>query len=197
MGCEIICQSCGIEAPTRPIEFHQNIGALVMRFHKTCKGNLCKRCVHRRFWQFTTTNLTLGWWGYISLVMTPVFTVNNIVRYLGALGMPSVPEGAAVPVLTPEAISKLTPHGHGIVARLNQREALDAVARDVAPKAGVTPGQVVKYVVALAAARQQQMQPKTMGFPVQPVNSRASAASGAPIPVEPLPTSLVDKSQVA
>lgn len=197
MACGIICQSCGIEAPTRAIEFHQNIGALFMRFHKTCKGNLCKRCIHRRFWQFTATNLTLGWWGYISLVMTPVFTINNIVRYLGALGLAPVPKGATVPVLTPEAIAKLTPHGHGIVARLNQRESLDVVAREIAARAGVTPGQVVKYVVALAAARQQQLQPRATGFPVQPVNSRAAGASSAPIPVEPMPASLSNNSKVA
>src|SRR4029077_21272196 len=75
---QMTCQSCGVEAPTRYVEFHQNIGALVMRFSKSIKGNLCKRCIHRYFWQFTGINLVLGWWGLISFVMNIVFIGNNI-----------------------------------------------------------------------------------------------------------------------
>jgi len=44
----MICQACGVEAPTKQVEFRQNIGALIMRFHRTIKGQLCKSCVHKR-----------------------------------------------------------------------------------------------------------------------------------------------------
>src|SRR3954470_19114902 len=36
------CQRCGADAPVKFVEFHQNIGALVIRFHSSVKGELCK-----------------------------------------------------------------------------------------------------------------------------------------------------------
>jgi len=83
------CQVCGADAPVKYVEFHQNIGALVMRFHKSIKGNLCKSCIHSKFWSMTMTTLAIGWLGYISIVLAPIFVVNNIFRYLGCLTMPS------------------------------------------------------------------------------------------------------------
>jgi hypothetical protein len=35
MGYGDICQACGCVAPTKYVEFYQNIGALVMRYHKS------------------------------------------------------------------------------------------------------------------------------------------------------------------
>ena len=35
----MICQACGVEAPTKYVEFYQNIGAIFMRFHKSIQGN--------------------------------------------------------------------------------------------------------------------------------------------------------------
>jgi len=45
----MICEACGIESATKHVEYHQNIGALIMRFHKTIEGELCKSCVHKYF----------------------------------------------------------------------------------------------------------------------------------------------------
>ena len=72
----MFCQSCGAEAPTKHVAFYQNIGALVMRFTSTIKGDLCKSCIHRHFWKFTLVNVTLGWWGLHSLIITPFFLLN-------------------------------------------------------------------------------------------------------------------------
>jgi hypothetical protein len=83
------CQVCGADAPVKYVEFHQNIGALVMRYHKSCKGNLCKSCIHSKFWSMTGTTLAVGWLGTISVVLAPIFVVNNTIRYIGCLGMPS------------------------------------------------------------------------------------------------------------
>ena len=83
------CQVCGADAPVKYVEFHQNIGALVMRFHKSIKGNLCKSCIHSKFWPMTMTTLGIGWLGTISIILAPIFVINNTVRYLGCLTMPS------------------------------------------------------------------------------------------------------------
>jgi len=156
----VICQACGLEAPTKNVSFYQNIGLLVMRFHKSISGNLCKSCVHKYFWQFTLTNLVLGWWGIISFIVTPFFILNNVIRYILCLGMEPVPPGAQQARLTEEAVRKLEPHADSIIERLNQGEDFRRVAENTAMNAGVTPAQVLLYINALVQASRQQQQAK-------------------------------------
>jgi hypothetical protein len=183
MASGFICQGCGIEAPTKRLAYYQNIGALVMRFHKRIDGNLCKRCSHRYFWKFTPTTLVLGWWGTISLIVTPFFILNNIGRYLTSLTMPAVPPDARVPELTADVIAKLGRVSSELIERMNRGETLETVAPDFARRTGVTPGQVVRYVQYLIQQQRQRHVPppvqKTYGFPVQP------AQPLPPIPLEP------------
>ena len=87
------CQACGVQAETRYVEFHQNIGVLVLRFSKAVKGDLCKSCIHRYFWELTGICLLLGWWGIISFFLNIIFIMNNVIRYLSCLGMAAPGEG--------------------------------------------------------------------------------------------------------
>ncbi len=82
------CQSCGRYAPTRYVVLYQNIGLLIMRMGKSIEGNLCKACISKNFWEYTLVTFFAGWWGIISFFLTPFFLINNVVRYLGCLGMP-------------------------------------------------------------------------------------------------------------
>lgn len=81
------CQTCGREAPTRYTELYQNIGILIMRFNKSIKGDLCKDCINKFFWEYTLITFFLGWWGIISFFSTLFILPNNIFRYLGSLNM--------------------------------------------------------------------------------------------------------------
>jgi hypothetical protein len=83
------CQVCGVSAPTKHVEFHQNVGMLVMRTHRTVRGNLSKGCIHEKFWKMTGITVAVGWLGTISFILAPIFVVNNIVRYLSCLSLPS------------------------------------------------------------------------------------------------------------
>lgn len=150
MSDAIICQSCGIEAPCKYTEFYQNIGAFVLRFHSSVKGNLCKNCIHKHFWKTTAINATLGWWGVISFVVTPFFMLNNIIRYIAAAGLKPVPPGAAPPVVTTDVAHTLATHWQNIVDRVNAGEDLGSVCRDVASRTATTPGQVLCYAVAMS-----------------------------------------------
>jgi hypothetical protein len=87
-GLSMICECCGIEAATKQVKFYQNIGAIVVRFHKSIAGNLCKSCINQYFWKFTLTNFALGWWGTVSFLITPFLILNNIIRYLGSRSAP-------------------------------------------------------------------------------------------------------------
>ncbi len=194
MGYGVVCQACGVEAPTKQVEFHQNIGALVMRFHNRVRGRLCKNCIHANFWKMTSITVLVGWLGVISIIIAPFFVLNNVIRYLGALGMPPVPEGARPPELTDEAIKKLEPHTNAIGERLGRDENLNDVAIDIAAEAGVTPGQVWAYVLAVAQAQAKARAPRvpvqqsTGGFPVipLPIPANAPAAVAQPTPQPPV-----------
>jgi hypothetical protein len=184
MSTGILCQGCGVEAPTKYAEFHQNIGALVVRFGKSYKGQLCKQCMHKYFWQASMTTLFLGPWGMISLVVSPFFLINNVARYLAALPMPAVPPGARVPQLDQAAIHMLLPRVEEIFARLNAGESLESVATNIASSAGgVTPGQVLLFAAHVAQQAAAQQQRPTGGFPV--VMPATAPAAPPPVPASP------------
>jgi hypothetical protein len=141
-----MCQSCGVEAPTKYVAFYQNIGLLVVRLSKSIEGELCKKCINKYFWEFTLINCTLGWWGLLSLIMTPFLVGNNVIRYLGCLGMEAPSPDAEPPRLTGDAHDRLEKHTDELFSRINNKEPLKDVVEDIAAKAGVTPGQVVMYL---------------------------------------------------
>ncbi len=153
----MICQSCGIEAPTKQVTFYQNIGALVVRFSQSVDGLLCKNCIHKNFWKMTLTTLVLGWWGIISLIVPPIFLLNNIFRYLFSLSMPPVPEQAVVPELTDDDRRKISPHVESLFHRLNEETAdLTEIANEFATRIGVTPGQIVLAIREIALSSQAE-----------------------------------------
>ena len=81
------CQLCGSLAPTKKVEFYQNIGMVLARQYSSVKGRLCKQCINREFKKRTLTTLFLGWWGTISFIITPFYLINNVVRFIPTIGM--------------------------------------------------------------------------------------------------------------
>jgi len=79
--CQTRCDSCGVRAPTKYAAFHQHIGAIVLMFHQRYRGNLCRDCIDNVFRRTTLTTLGLGWWGMISMIVTPCVLIHNVVRY--------------------------------------------------------------------------------------------------------------------
>ncbi len=154
----MICQNCGREAPTKYVAFYQNIGMLFMRMMYSAEGDFCKPCIHQTFWTYFAVNLTLGWWGIISLIINPFLILNNVFRYAFCLTMPSPDPLATVPELTDAALERLHPHVNSIIDRLNAGEPFEKVAEDIAMISGTTSGQVALYVHALAQAAEQEGQ---------------------------------------
>src|SRR5262245_5257007 len=85
------CQACGRWARVKNVRFMQNIGALIMRFSKEINGRLCKHCINSYYWKFTGITAVAGWWGIISLIITPFILIINTVYFLGSLGMQAEP----------------------------------------------------------------------------------------------------------
>jgi hypothetical protein len=146
------CQCCGNVAPTKYVEFYQNVGALVVRFSKSVKGELCKRCINEYFTKFTLTTVAVGWLGIISAIVTPFIVLNNIVRFCGTIGMKAARAAEPTPAdhptlsLTREAAAKIEPFRQEMQIRLNAGEALDRVSMNVAQRAGVSAVQVEMYL---------------------------------------------------
>jgi hypothetical protein len=103
------CESCGLEAPTANVKLYQNIGMLVLHRYRSVKGNMCKPCIDNYFWQYTLATSVLGWWGLISLFLTPLFIVNNLFQFIKSrslsttvLGLASLPMYVASPSAQPQ-----------------------------------------------------------------------------------------------
>lgn len=161
----MICQQCGVEAPTKYVSFYQNIGALVVSFHQSVAGYFCKSCIHKHFWSMTGITFFVGWWGTISFIITPFILLNNIGRYVFCLGMAPVPPGAEAPYLSEEAISKLNLHASDLFSRLNAGEDFAVVAPLIAERADVTPGQVALYVHAVIQEQTREQSTHRDGRP--------------------------------
>lgn len=87
------CQSCGGMRQTARVSFHRNVGMLFIRRTYKIEGNLCKSCVRKRFGDFMVKNLLFGWWGTISLIVTPIYAIQNIASYVTAMkALRGVPE---------------------------------------------------------------------------------------------------------
>jgi hypothetical protein len=79
------CQLCQQMRAVRNVSFHRNVGMLVRRRMHSIHADLCKTCIHRKFWEFQGKNLLWGPWGYFSLLLTPILLLQNTVTYLIAL----------------------------------------------------------------------------------------------------------------
>jgi len=170
----MICQACGIEAATKYVSFHENIGVLFMRFSRSMQGNLCKNCIHKHFWKMTGTTAVVGWWGMISFIVTPFFLLNNIGRYAMCLRMPPVGPDATIPSLSSEEFDRISPLANGMFDRLNGGQAFEVVVAEVAESAGVTPGQVLAFIRAIASAA-----PATPSSQADPEPGQRTAALSA------------------
>jgi hypothetical protein len=87
------CQRCGSMRQTARVTFHRNVGMLLLRRTYKIEGNLCKSCIRKHFGEFMFKNLLFGWWGTISLIVTPIYAIHNVVNYVTAMrALRGVPE---------------------------------------------------------------------------------------------------------
>jgi hypothetical protein len=107
---------------------------------------MCRRCIRKAFVSCTGITLVAGWWGVVSLFLTPIIIAHNVGGFATTLGMAGVPAGATAPTLTEAAVVALRPHSAKLKERAMAGENVVTLARDIAAAAGVTPGQVVLFL---------------------------------------------------
>jgi hypothetical protein len=84
LGGMRLCQMCKQMRSVAPVSFHRNVGMLFVRRTYTLQGELCKNCMSRAYWAFTWRNFMQGWWGTISLVITPIYFFMNTYSFAAA-----------------------------------------------------------------------------------------------------------------
>ncbi len=83
------CQGCGRPGPVLEASLHQNTGMLFARRHTRADGTFCRSCGVTTALKMNLHNLVLGWWGTISMIVTPLFFLNNLYYGLAAASLPS------------------------------------------------------------------------------------------------------------
>jgi hypothetical protein len=119
-------------------------------------GDFCRPCLTSAFWHHTLRNVTLGWWGTISFVMTWVFLFGNIATYARArqalAGLRASVASEPLPASGEEAQQLLARFEHNVRLRLREGENVRDVAGDLARVHDVTLNSAEHFVETLAAA---------------------------------------------
>ena len=138
--------------------FGRNVGMFFMRTHEEVRAYHCGSCLGWSFTRFTALNLTLGWWGMISFVMTLYFQLQNFWSLIGGGGallwraQLARADRAALERSREQtdAATELGRFAHTIRRRLARGEPAEAIAHDMVDAAHVPLAKAEAYVARLA-----------------------------------------------
>jgi len=85
----VTCGICRRDPPLGQATLSANIGMLLVRQTRRVSGPMCSGCFGAQYARMTLTNAFLGWWGVISLFVTPVWLTKNsleVFRFYRAAG---------------------------------------------------------------------------------------------------------------
>jgi hypothetical protein len=137
------CDFCGARAETKQVEFRQNTGMLVMRQSKTWAGNSCRDCASKYFWKATLHTMFLGWWGTISLILTPIFIISNIGNFIKTRSLKTGP------VVTQKLLEEHRAYAESLLATKDRDTAVQVLAKE----SGVSYAEASAYVDSLSAQK--------------------------------------------
>lgn len=151
----LLCQVCGIEAPTRNVMFHQAVGAIFAYQTNSVKGNLCKTCIEHYFWDYSSSTALFGWWGVLTVFLAPFILISNVREYRRCRAMEYPSPEASKPVLTEDVVDRLREYAFRLIDRLNLGEDTQKVVVETAQAAKVSPGQVVLFIREMLPSQAQ------------------------------------------
>ncbi len=139
---ELTCALCGREAKTAPIRQRRQIGLILLRLYRDETWNACAPCARGFFLSNTGTTLVLGWWGIISLFVTPYVLIANIMGYLQRDRTAGKPTGPWIDRRIPQDIrDALAAHEEWAFTRLNapnRKATAQGIGDTLARNAGVS-----------------------------------------------------------
>ncbi len=137
------CEFCGTRAPVTSVVFRQNTGMIVFRQTRAWEGHACRDCGRAIFRRATLHTALFGWWGTISLFVTPVFLVLNVVHLARVLRMPSVEVVRRAQLAAHEA------YAQNLLATKDRRTVAEVLQRE----SGASRSEVEAFLDGLVAAR--------------------------------------------
>lgn len=96
---------------------------LVVRHTTTEAGAFCGPCILSTFWSCTLTTAFVGWFGFISCILTPVFIIANIwelIQSAKLVGWRKVTVAVVMVLAMPIAVIMMLSHralSHGLLRR--------------------------------------------------------------------------------
>jgi hypothetical protein len=76
------CAKCGARTQLRAVSFSQNIGMIAIRHTSTVAGSFCGPCILSAYWSCSLTTAIVGWFGFISFIMTPFILLLNAIELM-------------------------------------------------------------------------------------------------------------------
>jgi hypothetical protein len=133
------CDACGRDGPVETVAYRQNTGKLYARESRIVTGRLCRRCSTRAFLRTTGHTAVLGWWGALSLVVTPIFILNNLGYFLWTQTLP----GAEA--LRAHALDGQRAHALALLVTQERGTVIDVISRAT----GAPPDEVASWLATL------------------------------------------------
>ena len=99
------CRMCG-SVPAAPAKFRGHQGFIVMMRFLSLDGPFCRDCGLSTFRGMTARTLVQGWYGYASLIITPITVLMNLARRGKVAKLPAPqpnPYGPSRPPMDPGA----------------------------------------------------------------------------------------------
>ncbi len=146
----MICQVCGVEAPTRSIFLFQHVGLILIGLTGRINGQLCRRCINRYALRFSLITLFFGWWGWHSLFLTPIFLIINLIQFIRSRSLAPAPPNAQAPTLDEVTLKRLDRYRDEVVGQLASGQERASLAHNLAFQTGATPGQIYLYSLLVA-----------------------------------------------
>jgi hypothetical protein len=156
------CAACGKYSALNDVMFRYNIGMLVMRQTAKKGGPFCKGCIHGAFWSYSAINLTVGWFGYISFFVTPIYQIGNAWNYTRSLLLPSrlddslsfsAPSPRRISSDEAELLAKLQANRPRIDQFLTYGLAHEEIAERIEGESGLPRQLVLEYLAELEAEK--------------------------------------------
>jgi hypothetical protein len=87
-GQPLACRLCG-STPAASVTLHEHNGRIAWMVHKTNPGPFCRDCGIALFRQHQNSTMFQGWFGFISLFLTPVTMLINLIAWLRLRSLPA------------------------------------------------------------------------------------------------------------
>ena len=134
-------------APTRAVVLRQNVGYLVARSTRTFSAEVCRDCLREVCRRYSLTTALAGWWGVVSLLVTPFYLAGNLREYWASRTLPA-PGAELAQTVADRTREYVLPHRAWINEELAKGRDLTSVAADLAARENL-PAQDVEVTLRL------------------------------------------------